>query len=331
MEQDTKYLLSLYEGLAFPEHYGRKELAGICAVAASYGRTVMPKDIIAKDAETPRTLSLWMLIGWAIDNVFDKRRAETTDADVAALVKILDLDPAEVPAAAAPNAAESGPAPSPLVASLLEASGVLYKEYLARMQPYMDANPEASAMQRRWFSRYIATVREDKAFDRVADFEAFRVPACGIMCANAHMLLFLGAAPVPSDEPLWCKTALALGHYNDLVSLPRDMAQGTPNVVTARMREVGADVWDALKWADEATHELEVQLLHECARDASAPFVRDIAEFSIYASRDWHMEHPRYADGAALLVARRAGDRAAFEAILARQGAAAAGDPRGKA
>jgi hypothetical protein len=85
-----------------------------------------------------------------------------------------------------------------------------------------------------------------------------------------------------------------------------------------------------VKWADEATYELEVELLAECKESGSEPFVYDVAEFSIRKSRDWHMEHPRYGDGAALLLARRRGDRAAFDALLAKskQVAQHAGDPR---
>lgn len=313
IEDTTKFLRSLYDGLDFPRHYGEKQLDQLCMISASFGHNQTPADLMESVPESTTLLSLWMLIGWAIDNVFDKHHKLTTNADVAALIRILDLDPTE--AALGKSDHVEGPSHD-LVKSLLESTNVLYnKTYVTSVKPYANKNPRAWEMLKTWYSRYIAHVRDRQEFEKVDDFMAFRLADVGIMCQYAQVMLFKGKEPAPQDEALWSQATLAIAAINDIVSFPRDAKQGTPNLLGVHMRETGANAWDTVKWADEKAHELEgdLQLMGALAVD---PYVAEVAKFSVANAREWHMTHPRYAKGVQLLMARRTGKRQHFDAFL---------------
>jgi hypothetical protein len=283
-------------------------------ISASFGHNQTPADLMESVPESSTLLSLWMLIGWAIDNVFDKHPKLTTNTDVAALIKILDLDPTE---AARSDKSDHHEGPSHgLVKSLLESTNVLYnKTYVNGIKPYADKNPRAWEMLKTWYSRYIAHVRDRDEFEKVDDFMAFRLADVGIMCQYAQVMLFKGKEPNPQDEALWSQATLAIAAVNDLVSFPRDAKQGTPNLLGIHMCETGATAWETVKWADEKAYELEsdLQLLGALAVE---PYVAEVAKFSVANAREWHMSHPRYAKGVQLLMARRAGKRQLFDAYL---------------
>jgi hypothetical protein len=318
IDETAKYLRSLYVGLSFPQHYGEKQLDQLCKISASFGHNQTPQDLIESVPESPTLLSLWMLIGWAIDNVFDKFHKLTTNADVASLIKILDLDPSEAKldenmAVMSNNSAGKC---DPLVASLLESTQVLYNNaYVKGVQPYVNKTPEAWAMLKKWYSRYIAHVRDRQEFDTVADFMDFRLADVGIMCQYAQVMLFKGKVPAPEDEPIWCQATLAIAAINDIASFPRDMKQGTPNLLGVRMRQYKENAWNVMKWADEHSYELEYEVDHK-GLTATDPYVTEVAKFSVTNAREWHMTHPRYAKGVQLLQARRTGKNAIFDGIL---------------
>lgn len=319
IDDTAQYLRSLYEGQSFPRFYGEKQLDQLCTISASFGHNQTPLDLMKSVPESPRLLSLWMLIGWAIDNVFDKHHALTTNADVAALVKILDLDPSEVPLEAHDDDSgtqEKEEKVSPLVASLLESTHVLYNQaYVPGVKPYADRNPEAWQMLKTWYSRYVAHVRDRQAFESVDAFMRFRLADVGIMCQYAQVMMFKGAVPVPQDEAIWSQATLAIAAVNDIVSFPRDMAQGTPNMLGVHMRETGATEWETIKWADETAYELETNV-DTMGAVAVDPYVAEVASFSVANARLWHLTHPRYAKGVQLLMARRNGNATDFETLL---------------
>lgn len=310
IKADTAFLLSLYtkNELSFPSLYGEKSLAYMCQISATYARVTMPEELVASDPECVTTMALWMMIGWPIDNVFDKCRSFTTDADVAKLLALLDLSPSHE---------QVGPAviSHPLLASLIESTKVLYKVYLERVKPYLEKAPEAWNLHKQWFCRYIQTVRDNREIPTIKEFAEFRLPGGGIMCQFAQTMLFMGKTPVETDMALWTKTALVVAYFNDLVSVARDLEQSTPNVVTVRMAETGEKLWEAINWADKMIVRLEKELDDECKATQSEAYVGKVIRSAVKNSRDWHISEARYARDVSLVLACRRNDREMFDAI----------------
>ena len=314
-----------YEDTPLPAALGPSRLSYIAALAARYARAVLPVDPVhGRDAVALEALALWLSLLWAVDGIFDACRAVTRAADVQALARVLGTTlPATTPTIHSPRITP----PHPLLAALLVTAQAVMPRYRRLMRDYVPHRPLLVTFLDARLGAYLRTVRDDQV-PALGMYAPWRNDSGAMDCVMAHVLLFsrtgyrLNAAVLRKLSLV----GLAVSLYNDLVSLPRDVHQHTPNLVTMLRQHDPAcadDMWAAMH---AAVAQVDAHVAE--ARTARYGPLAEVALQILNGSLAWHQHEPRYADGILLLDAARADDIGAFYALLApRSPVVTPGDP----
>lgn len=315
----TNALLNRYRPLEFMKIYGEKNIEYIAALSARYAIAVLPDGLVKSD--TYETLALWLSYVWAIDGIFDKMKQIVTENDVRMLRHIFAL-----PGQRAERSSNK------LMISLFDALEILYNSYKTRIGPYLEINENNGwEIIQYWLGRYLDTLLiDDKAVMTMSEtkYRSLRLDTGAMMCVVGHSVMFVGA-PGPKHvslyDDLMCDASLAVSYYNDIISMMRDVAQGTPNLVTICKQDRGS-LWDSMVAANKLTNDLidKVRVLSP-GRDST---LHKIASAITFGSIEWHRKEPRYRAGVVILDTFLAGERGKFEDLTRILEISTPGDPQ---
>jgi hypothetical protein len=317
MEHDiTQWLISLYTPLEFTQIYGKSNIEYVCALSARYSLAVLPPHLVKPDAYS--TLALWLSAVWAIDGLFDKLKTLVTINDVNMVKSIF-----EVP----------GLGPKPIssqvriISSLMSALSTLYGIYKERMKQYMDnATNNGWSMLNYWTDRYLGTLVLDYEPKTEPNYQILRLDTGAMMCVVAQSIIFTNVTHnVGYYDDLMCDASIAVSYYNDLLSMMRDVAQGTPNLVGVIIKSSEEiDLWSAMERAVAHTNNFIAKVHNATNRE---PVLKDIATTITMGSIDWHKKEPRYKSGYNILKCFEQGDRAQFDDMTSQLELNTPGDP----
>ena len=304
--------LSFFDETPMAKVYDTHKLDALSEIARQYARAVLLPELVERDPAAAETFSLWLALFWLLDDVFDSRRDQTRGEDVFELRDIL-LGDGRRPSLALGS-------PDPTVAALLATLRQCWPRYQRRMREHT----AGKTLLVRWLhdrtAAFLGTLRQELDDVPPHGYYRWRADNGAMDCVVAHCLLFTQGASLDLNLNAailgkLSRVGLAVSLYNDLVSLPRDWAQRTPNVVTALLRDEpeghGRSAWDAMREATARVNAL-ISEVRAARYGALEKIVSPVLERSIA----WHMREARYADGRELMQLMAADDRAAFEARL---------------
>lgn len=285
----VKNLLKIYQPLPFYTLFGKDAVDYVCKLSARYACWSIPPKDLTKDNTTIEGYALWLSIVWMIDGLCDKYRSLFTTEDVTILGNILTGGDCQWLLSK-----------HPVLKLLFVMTGVVYERYLTLTAKCRVRNPLAYAKINYWLLRYFDTLLDDdKRVFTLPEYREWRLDGGAMMCVVWHLVLlseeFEPIDRIQADAPFEL-TSLVVSYHNDLLSLHRDIQQGTPNLATTINN---TNYWQAGRAAVIIVENMYPELAEMLL--VLPQYVSDICASIAVGSYHWAHSEKRYAKGLAML------------------------------
>jgi len=307
---------STYADLMIVSLYGESRVRGVLGVSVRFAQSTLPA-LAVKHDDAILCHATWLSLVWIVDGLVDSGRIgrSATGGILRTLDNVLAGD-----RAAMATALEDGRADP-----ILHAVGVVYSKYLDLTKPFAGTFSQICIRNAHaWLSTFLAYAQTSTTYSTLAEYARFRLVDGCIMCVIWNHMLFLGIGPAISDALLQ-RIALLAAYHNDVVSLDRDIANGTNNLVCIIKNRDQCSSFVAAQRAIVEVDKLAESISSEL-ENAGAD-IRDLLSCLVYGDYNWGVTDQRYCKGTSLVAAVLANDEPQFETLLAGKYLPAIGEP----
>ena len=344
-------LITFYQGYDFYNLFGAEAVNYVCGLTTRYSYHTSWWFKESKESKEFKPLSpvilkslhgysLWLSIVWLIDGLCDKYRALVTLGDIQVLTDIMlgkthssfrvlslmcDVMRDELRALSnvivpSNDTTYNG---SRVLLLLFDIVQQTYKRYLELM-PYNDNKQQLDTWTIKYLDKLLDDTRQNFTLKQYAEW---RLNSSAMMCVVWHELLM---SPEYRKEDIddnalkaFELVSLIVSYHNDLVSLHRDIDQGTPNLVTTINK---GDYWQAIIAAVSLISGMYDELL-TLLTDIKYDYIVTICMSIVDGSIIWTAAEKRYSKGLSMLELVAGDQREEFMKQLYEK-TEVAGDPK---
>lgn len=310
-------LRTIYQGHKFYNLFGADAINYVCGLATRYAYHTSRWSQEYRESSLSSVIlqglhgySLWLSIVWLIDGLCDKYRTLFTQDDLQVLTNIMLGKFYNITSTA------------PVVLLLFNIVQRTYSRYTELL-----TNNNRQELDD-WTVKYFNTLLDDdKRSFTLSQYASWRLDSGAMMCVVWHELLM---SPEYRKEDIDDNTlrafelvSLIVSYHNDLVSLHRDIEQGTPNLVTTINKD---DCWKGVIEAVVLTNNMYEELL-ELLANIKYSYLSAICTSIVHGSIIWTSSEKRYSKGLSMLELVAHERRDEFMKLLYEK-TAVAGDPK---
>ncbi len=285
-EKLCSYLEGEYSQLPVYEHYGAKSITQLIGLSVRYALWTFPTSMLS-DINALKSNILWLSVIWLIDGVFDSYPDLCTELDRDYVINIVKGDNSNMIV---------NTNPSLLFSSALDCFQDIYKIFMSLIKEYALKRPLSYEKYKNATIEYLETLTHHTNPTNLTEYEAWRLKGGGIPCVFWQLSLYSGLEVESSS--LVRSISLIISYQNDILSINRDIAKETPNLVLMLKRVGGEDI-DAYYEAIKMVNGLYDEVRRDIKNVSSS--TKTLCESVLVGSHFWANSEPRYAVGVKIL------------------------------
>jgi hypothetical protein len=257
-----------------------------------------------------KSYALWLAITWIVDGVFDGCSEAVTLGDQSFLRSVVSrtvLSNNKYILNDSQNqnkGKESSSATltdNPLVDSVLRTFHSLYERFFTMTRQYREKTPLAWNFYESTYFDFIDTLipTKEMKINTEKTYRQWRIQSGAIPCVIWQLCFYEGLDPSLISTPISDDVSCIVSYHNDILSLDRDEANGTQNIVSVLREEHSTDTYDAYVSAvnliDSLYEKVDIMMI---GRDDST---KKLIEACLLGSFAWTIKEERYKTGLELL------------------------------